>query len=96
MDPASLFLFNPFMGVNASSTGYKDDRFAQLVASAGTEPDAGETETDLQRPERHDSGRVGDHGALSERVARDHVLESEGVRWRFNEVAVWSEVWLDA
>lgn len=95
MDPASLFLFNPFMGVNSLSTGYKNDRFAQLVASAGAELDPAKRKqiySDLNDMILDESAVM----VLCPNASR--VITSarvNGVRWRFNEVAVWSEAWLD-
>jgi peptide/nickel transport system substrate-binding protein len=95
MDPASLFLFNPFMGVNSSSTGYKNDRFAQLVASAGTELDPAKRKqiySDLNDMILDESAIMVLCPNASRVITSSRVHD---VRWRFNEVAVWSEVWLD-
>ena len=95
MDPASLFVFNPFMGVNSLSTGYKNDRFSQLVASAGVELDPAKRKqiySDLNDMILDESAIMVLCPNASRVITSSHV---NGVRWRFNEVAVWAETWLD-
>ncbi len=83
------------MGVNSLSTGYKNDRFSQLVASAGVELDPVKRKqiySDLNDLILDESTIMVLCPNASRVITSAHV---NGVRWRFNEVAVWSDAWLD-
>ncbi len=77
------------------STGNNNGRFSQFVASAGVELDPAKRKqiyNDLNDMILDESAIMVLCPNASRVMTSSHV---NGVRWRFNEVAVWAETWLD-